>query len=803
MNDAEQQKQFAWSVEDKFLPTVIKPGRYASVEWICPRESDSSSASAFASEQKSSLPQAVVVSLKSYERSANDPQICAIRLALLDSDVFQVGMTYPFGVESLEALESLNLAPFSGPDFSPLSQANVLIVPLDSWVTLWALPKVLDAAGIAMSRKQRQSAKAPKLVALLGDDLQSDSDTAVPDVVAEIFDSTVTLADFLAAPARSLDVSEVADSPLPVSPFSPNRPIVPLVEISQHRARFKFSSGSQLKSCGFDEASVSAALVKAVKLSGLKEVELEGCANLLGSISLAEVIDSLAHKIDVRRYALSLRDLGPEQVTPLLTGALGRFRRVRIELSLNSLSKSAHLRSGANFDSEKFVTALRLLQVEPVQTLHLCVELGFGLDQDIEAQETSELILVGAKMISPQRGLRIKYVRHISRFDAIPNEEELQLLYEAIKKHSRAKGVTFVLEDSFARLLGALIERGAFTTIEEFSTFVNSNTDADDIYSAFEELLSKQYARSTQDVCVPAIDEEPTGQNDTKQCQALNPLSVSNGATNGSVNGASFGRRKKRNAVTIVATPTKTRLRFAWSVTGPARFLSHLDNIRALESALLRSGMELAYTQGQRPRLKIAFGAPKPVGFTSECELFDAYFETIPTSSDIAKLNKFLPPGYKIVSATQSMTKELSILESIKCVTYLIGLCEDNLEEKLSGALAQNRLVYTRRNKKRERQVDLRPGIFEARVLDVSDNDHAKFFNFATLGPDTDGLGRILKLTLALTDTFHVRPEEFLAAAGILSRDESTKTRIHRLRYGFETPPPLRVESDQLLNVSS
>ncbi len=799
MISVDQKAEFARAIEDEFLPSMIKPGRYASLEWVAPAKSESLSDNASAGD--ADLPLAVIVGLKSYERSVNEPQIVATRLALLDSGDFRVGSTYPFGPEALAALESLKLAPFSGPDFTPLVQADILLAPLNDWTELSALAKVLQAARIPFSKAQRSQAESetsfPRLVALV--------DSEIPAIANEIFDSVLPIADFLASPTVSLkkqSASDTSNSPVSLSPLIPSRPIVPQIEVAQQKARFSVTSFSESN-------DISSELVKSVKLSGLTEIGIENCANAVGKFDLAEAIDKLAHQIEARRYSILLRDVAPGQVTQLLAGALSRFRRVRVELFTPSLSPSALAERQMRFDREQFVNCLSLLQIEPLQSLHLRIELGHAIDESIEARESCETLRECSRVLNPRRGLRVKFERYISRFAPVREEAKIRELFENIKRGGRIKGVTYVLEESASKLFSALIQRNAFHSVDQLQSFIDSSQD--DGPSAY----WNEYA----EVFASKLESQNTGVTSFEICSTdsagdSSSLAAPNGATsnvvtcnvvtsNGADNRSVFGRRKKRTVITTVSAPTKTRLRFSWAVTGPARFLSHLDNLRAIESALLRSGFPLTYTQGQRPRLKISFGAPKPVGFTSDCEMFDAHFETMPSSGDIQKLAALLPPGYRIVSAEKAMTKELSILESICNATYLIGVTETNTGEKLASALAQNRLLYTRRNKKREREVDLRPGVFEAKMLDKGDCHYDKFFANCASSYSKDGSLQVLKLTLALTDTFYVRPEEFLDAAGILNRQDSTKAKIHRLQFGFENLRPLATECMQESNLAS
>ena len=64
--------------------------------------------------------------------------------------------------------------------------------------------------------------------------------------------------------------------------------------------------------------------------------------------------------------------------------------------------------------------------------------------------------------------------------------------------------------------------------------------------------------------------------------------------------------------------------------------------------------------------------------------------------------------------------------------------------------------------------MDLRPGIFAAEI---------------TTG--REGPSRCLKLTLALTDTFTIRPEDFLQAAGIIESAQTPELTVHRSKFYF------------------
>lgn len=63
--------------------------------------------------------------------------------------------------------------------------------------------------------------------------------------------------------------------------------------------------------------------------------------------------------------------------------------------------------------------------------------------------------------------------------------------------------------------------------------------------------------------------------------------------------------------------------RVKYRKSGLTRLIGHLDTVRALLRAVRRAGIEGVYSQGFTPRLKLSFGTPLPLGWTSECEFFD------------------------------------------------------------------------------------------------------------------------------------------------------------------------------------
>lgn len=97
------------------------------------------------------------------------------------------------------------------------------------------------------------------------------------------------------------------------------------------------------------------------------------------------------------------------------------------------------------------------------------------------------------------------------------------------------------------------------------------------------------------------------------------------------------------------AADKRVRYRLRLARRGPARFLSHLDGLRALFRALRRSGLPVALSRGYNPHLKVAFASALALGLESEAEFVDVEMTAPVRLADIAtRLGAALPPGFEL-----------------------------------------------------------------------------------------------------------------------------------------------------------
>ena len=101
--------------------------------------------------------------------------------------------------------------------------------------------------------------------------------------------------------------------------------------------------------------------------------------------------------------------------------------------------------------------------------------------------------------------------------------------------------------------------------------------------------------------------------------------------------------------------------RITFAVSRRARFLSHLETVDTLLSALRRGGYDIALSQGMKPKPVISLALPRAVGVESEAELADVRLVTDPDPSEVAeRLARELPDGLDVIAVEEAIGKPAS-----------------------------------------------------------------------------------------------------------------------------------------------
>ena len=162
-------------------------------------------------------------------------------------------------------------------------------------------------------------------------------------------------------------------------------------------------------------------------------------------------------------------------------------------------------------------------------------------------------------------------------------------------------------------------------------------------------------------------------------------------------------------------------------------FLSHLEYMNVFMSALLRSKLPAAYSEGFNPHLKVSFATALGVGVTSEMEYVDFELaQNIKSNEVMTRLNSHLPKGAEIVRIRKINGKVPALSAAIDFSRYEV-LIDADFEETLKAAEkfnAAEEINFLRVTPKHTREIEIKKYIAEP--LKVSKVDGEILLTFGT-----------------------------------------------------------------------
>lgn len=162
--------------------------------------------------------------------------------------------------------------------------------------------------------------------------------------------------------------------------------------------------------------------------------------------------------------------------------------------------------------------------------------------------------------------------------------------------------------------------------------------------------------------------------------------------------------------------PTVQRLRIRYAKRGRLRFVSHRDFARALERALRRSGVPMAYSAGFSPHPKISYIGAAPTGAASEAEYLEIGLQTDRDPELVRMaLDNALPDGLDILEVVPAGPGVLAErIEASRWRIELSGLKPDVLPGAVSAFLARESVIVERMTRKGPRRLDARAAVLSA-----------------------------------------------------------------------------------------
>jgi radical SAM-linked protein len=194
--------------------------------------------------------------------------------------------------------------------------------------------------------------------------------------------------------------------------------------------------------------------------------------------------------------------------------------------------------------------------------------------------------------------------------------------------------------------------------------------------------------------------------------------------------------------------PAVQKLRVRYAKRGRLRFSSSRDFSRALERALRRADVPMAFSAGFHPHPLISYANAAPTGTASEAEYFEIRVtERVDTEAVRAALDEALPEGLDVVEVVAAGPGALADrLEASEWRLVVRGADPHAVEEAVSSYLATEVAETTRTFKTGPRTFDTRAAVLTMGVT----------------GVDEEGCA-ILRMVVRHT-TPSVRPDDILTA---------------------------------------
>ncbi|MBM7519394.1 TIGR03936 family radical SAM-associated protein [Nocardioides nitrophenolicus] len=204
--------------------------------------------------------------------------------------------------------------------------------------------------------------------------------------------------------------------------------------------------------------------------------------------------------------------------------------------------------------------------------------------------------------------------------------------------------------------------------------------------------------------------------------------------------------------------PPVQRIRIRYAKRGRLRFTSHRDVSRAIERAVVRAGIPMAYSSGFHPHPRISYAGASPTGAASESEYVELGLAEVREPGAVgAALDAVLPDGLDVVVAVDAAaTTAGSLADLLTASHWLIdlgGAAPEVARTAVEAFLATDSVTVERMTKKGLRSFDCRAAVVRLRVTPEGDLDLLLEHTVPAVRPDDvlTGLREVSGLEVSAT----------------------------------------------------
>lgn len=189
-------------------------------------------------------------------------------------------------------------------------------------------------------------------------------------------------------------------------------------------------------------------------------------------------------------------------------------------------------------------------------------------------------------------------------------------------------------------------------------------------------------------------------------------------------------------------------VRIKYSKQGALKFIGHLDMMRSFQKLLRRARVDVAFSEGFSPHMIMSYAFPLGVGMTSDSEYVDVQLDPAGSGSSLVRrLNEEAPEGIHFLDARQIQPgKANKGMALVARADYTLAFREgrqwpEEWKRDFEMWLGKREILVTKKGKKTEKQINIRPLIYEASVSEEGEE------------------GQRIRLALSAGSAASIRPE--------------------------------------------
>ena len=451
--------------------------------------------------------------------------------------------------------------------------------------------------------------------------------------------------------------------------YYPDHPIVPLVETVHSHLSVEIMRGCP-QGCRFCQAgpmyrpvrmrpveAIVELVNRQMKHSGADEITLLSLSSS-DYKDIDKLASILARTYEKDKVSINLPSLRPGTISAKLLNAIKKVRKGGLTISPEAGTERLRQFIRKDFPDEAIYDTALLAFEKGWTTLKLYFMVGLPTETDKDLDGIIGMVqkiheigkkFPGRTTINVTLSPFVPKAHTPFQWDEMIGPEDILRRIQYVKKNCRANSVHFKYPIVEASLLQAIIGRGGRKTgkvieqvfknggrfdgwnenfdYDKWQTVFNDNgLSTTDALKAIPFSNKLPWSHIRKGVSVEHLQKERQRTSTQLKEYTLKVREDDTVAENS--NSIEYGRAKKKIVSQQNIAPTKNKVRFRLRKGSRYKYIGHLDTVRLMERIIRMTKLPVQYSQGFNPSMKLSFGPPLSLGFTSDAEYVDITFDT-------------------------------------------------------------------------------------------------------------------------------------------------------------------------------